>query len=79
MFKNEQKYLTNTKIVTIIKMFKNEPNGVRDMKNSASMNYFDIMGVVKKSYNMILSPIYSKWEITRNELDVLLFLLNNPQ
>ena len=49
------------------------------MKNSASMNYFDIMGVVKKSYNMILSPIYSKWEITRNELDVLLFLLNNPQ
>lgn len=49
------------------------------MKSSASMNYFDIMGVVKKSYNMILSPIYSKWEITRNELDVLLFLLNNPK
>ena len=49
------------------------------MKASASMNYFDIMGVAKRSYNMILSPVCSKWELTRNELDVLLFLQNNPQ
>ena len=49
------------------------------MKVSSSMNYFDIMGMAKKSYNMILAPICSKWEITRNELDVLLFLRNNPQ
>lgn len=49
------------------------------MKVSASINYFDIMGMAKKSYNMILAPICSKWEITRNELDVLLFLRNNPQ
>ena len=49
------------------------------MKVSASMNYFDIMGMAKKSYNMILAPICCKWEITRNELDVLLFLRNNPQ
>ena len=49
------------------------------MKASASMNYFDIMGMAKKSYNVILAPICSKWAITRNELDVLLFLQNNPQ
>ena len=49
------------------------------MKDSSSMNYFDIMGMAKKSYNMILAPICCKWEITRNELDVLLFLRNNPQ
>ena len=49
------------------------------MKASASMNYFDIMGMAKKSYNMILAPVCSKWELTRNELDVLLFLQNNPQ
>ena len=49
------------------------------MKISASMNYFDIMGMAKKSYNMLLAPVCGKWEMTRNELDVLLFLYNNPQ
>ena len=49
------------------------------MKVSTSVNYFNTLGMAKKSYNMILAPICSKWEITRNELDVLLFLQNNPQ
>ena len=49
------------------------------MKVSTSMNYFNTLGMAKKSYNMILAPVCSKWEITRNELDVLLFLRNNPQ
>ena len=49
------------------------------MKVSSSMNYFDIMGMAKKSYNVMLAPVCSKWQVTRNELDVLLFLLNNPQ
>lgn len=49
------------------------------MNVSTSMNYFDIMGMAKKSYNMVLAPVCSKWDITRNELDVLLFLRNNPQ
>jgi len=71
--------LTKELHIAIIKLFKNELNGARVMKVSASINYFDIMGMAKKSYNMILAPICSKWEITRNELDVLLFLQNNPQ
>jgi len=60
-------------------MFKIELSGVRIMNVSSSMNYFDIMGMAKKSYNMVLAPVCSKWDITRNELDVLLFLRNNPQ
>ena len=63
----------------IIKLFKNELNEARVMKVSTSINYFNTLGMAKKSYNMILAPICSKWEITRNELDVLLFLRNNPQ
>jgi len=49
------------------------------MKDATSFNYFNTLGMAKKSYNMMLAPICSKWEITRNELDVLLFLQNNPQ
>ena len=49
------------------------------MKNAISMNYFNTLGMAKKSYNMVLAPVCSKWGITRNELDVLLFLRNNPQ
>ena len=63
----------------MIGLFKNEPKEVHVMKDPASMNYFDIMGMAKKSYHMLLAPVCSKWEITRNELDVLLFLHNNPQ
>ena len=49
------------------------------MKDTISINYFNTLGMAKKSYNMILAPVCSKWKITRNELDVLLFLQNNPQ
>ena len=49
------------------------------MKETISINYFNTLGMAKKSYNTILAPVCNKWEITRNELDVLLFLRNNPQ
>ena len=49
------------------------------MKDTTSINYFNTLGMAKKSYNTILAPVCSKWELTRNELDVLLFLQNNPQ
>ena len=48
------------------------------MNGSASINYFNTLGMAKKSYNTLLAPVCGKWEITRNELDVLLFLQNNP-
>ena len=42
-------------------------------------NYFDILTRAQKGYARLLEPICRKWEITRNELDVLLFLANNPE
>lgn len=48
------------------------------MQFSASFNYFDIMGMAKKNYARCLDPVCRKWGLTKNELDVLLFLYNNP-
>ena len=41
-------------------------------------NYFDTMARAQKGYARLLEPICKKWELTRNELDVMLFLANNP-
>ena len=42
------------------------------------MEYFDAMLRAKKGYARLLDPICKQWDITRNELDVMLFLANNP-
>lgn len=41
--------------------------------------YLDALGKVQKLYGKSLEPICKKWALTRNEMDVLLFLYNNPQ
>ena len=41
-------------------------------------NYFDTMARAQKGYARLLEPICKKCDLTRNELDVLLFLANNP-
>ncbi len=41
-------------------------------------NYFDIMTEARKGYSRFLEPACREWGLTRNELDVLLFLANNP-
>ena len=48
------------------------------MQLTSSIDYFDIMGMAKKSYGKLLAPICKEHDLTRNELDVLLFLHNNP-
>lgn len=45
---------------------------------STQFNYFDTMARAQKGYARLLEPICKKWELTRNELDVMLFLANNP-
>ena len=45
----------------------------------ARFNYFDIMGKAQKGYSRLMEPLCRKWDLTRNELDVLLFLANNPE
>ena len=49
------------------------------MHFGAEFNYFDAMASVKKSYSKLLDPICQEWKLTRNELDIILFLYNNPE
>lgn len=49
------------------------------MYYSASVNYFDVMGAAKKTYSRVLETVCREWNLTRNELDVMLFLYNNPE
>ena len=49
------------------------------MQIPAGIDYIDIMALAKKSYGKLLAPICARYDLTRNALDVLLFLHNNPQ
>lgn len=40
--------------------------------------YMDSIQLSKKKYAAMLEPLCRKHELTRNELDILLFLANNP-
>ena len=40
--------------------------------------YFDAMGKATKEYARYLEPVCKRWNLTQNELAVLLFLYNNP-
>lgn len=42
------------------------------------ITYFDSMNKARKGYARVLEPICRQWDLTRNELDILLFLFNNP-
>ena len=42
-------------------------------------NFFDVMSRAQRVYSQMTEPICRKWELTRNELDVMLFLANNPE
>ena len=42
-------------------------------------SYFDILSQSQKVYGRQLEPVCKKWDLTRSEVDVLLFLFNNPQ
>lgn len=60
------------------KRFKNEQKET-PMDAPAKVNYFDIVGQARRSYSKALEPVCQAWHLTRNELDVLLFLHNNPE
>lgn len=48
------------------------------MHFSAEFNYFDAMASAQKSYARLLEPICQEWKLTRTELNVIVFLYNNP-
>lgn len=41
-------------------------------------HFWDNLLWLRKQYAATLEPVCRKWSLTRNELDVLLFLANNP-
>lgn len=48
------------------------------MHFGAEFDYFEAMALARKSYAKLLDPICQEWKLTRNELDIMLFLYNNP-
>ena len=42
------------------------------------LNYFDNALRGRKEYYRALEPVCRQWELTRNELDIILFLANTP-
>ncbi len=42
-------------------------------------DYFGSLQRARKKYAQLLDPICREWDLTQNELDVLLFLGNNPE
>ena len=49
------------------------------MHFSAEYDYFESIASARKSYARLLEPICQECKLTRNELDILLFLYNNPE
>ena len=42
-------------------------------------DYFEVMARAKKKYTRAMEPVCRQWDLTKNELDVVLFLANNPE
>lgn len=42
------------------------------------LQHFDDLKKLQKGYDRLLEPICQRWALTRNEMDVVLFLYNNP-
>lgn len=42
-------------------------------------DYFDLSQQAARLYGRALEPVCRQWDLTKNELDVLLFLHNNPE
>ena len=43
------------------------------------LHYFDTLGKAQKVYARLLEPLCQTWQLTRNELDVLMFIANHPE
>ena len=50
----------------------------RIRSNAMSLNYLDSIQHSKKKYAALMEPLCLRHDLTRNELDILLFLANNP-
>ena len=49
------------------------------MHPASISDFFDALNQSRKNYTRQLEPVCRKWDLTRSEVDVLLFLHNNPR
>ncbi len=49
------------------------------MRFASGIHYFDTAASAQKYYTKIMDPLCKTWELTHNELDILMFLHNNPE
>jgi len=49
------------------------------VREHMKFNFMDSMSKAKKNYARLLEPLCREWNLTRNEMDILLFLYNNPE
>ena len=49
------------------------------MRFASGINYFDTAASAQKYYTKLLDSLCKEWNLTHNELDILLFLHNNPE
>lgn len=54
------------------------PDHLHSPRTAMSLGYLDNIQQCKKRYALRLEPLCRKHDLTRNELDVMLFLANNP-
>ena len=56
-----------------------ESEEVRNLRTAMSLRYLDNIQSSKKAYAAVLEPICRDYGLTRSEVDVILFLANNPE
>ena len=51
---------------------------IQALHSAMSLCYLDNIQISKKKYASLLEPLCRRYDLTRSELDVMLFLANNP-
>ena len=55
-----------------------QTSGIQTRHSAMSLSYLDNIQQSQKKYAALLEPLCKQYDLTRNELDVILFLANNP-
>ena len=54
------------------------PDVLNDAREVIQSGSLDTIQLAKKKYAQLLDPLCRRWDLTKTEIDVLLFLANNP-
>ncbi len=49
-----------------------------DKESCPQPDYYEYVQLCKKRYSEMLKPVCTQWKLTRNEMDIILFLANHP-